>query len=252
MDCCRSCITRIPYATLIATVMCLIGVGIFCGTMYRGAALTVIMFEKVFHQRIVWIETLQVIFVIIAAVMGSIGFIVLVMGCLTTGATRHQVYKGLSSRFSGRLSCVIFLVITYILNIVWILVFCVLAILTFICTVLWNLCANPDIENHKTCISLSQFHFLFPAGTNRKDMEICEPFDVKILCKDTVEIGEVMFILALVSSLLVILSLTHYLMCLTANYAHIKDHKKFRELQINQNNSNIQNFDYSIDSKEQL
>lgn len=53
-NCCQSCVTRIPYATLIATVMCLIGVGIFCGTMYRGTSLAIIMFDTVFHIRLAW------------------------------------------------------------------------------------------------------------------------------------------------------------------------------------------------------
>ena len=34
-DGCTSCITRTPYATLIALIMCWAGVGVFCGTMYR-------------------------------------------------------------------------------------------------------------------------------------------------------------------------------------------------------------------------
>lgn len=46
--------TRIPYATLIATVMCLIGVGIFCGTMYRGTSFAIIMLDQVFHLRLMW------------------------------------------------------------------------------------------------------------------------------------------------------------------------------------------------------
>lgn len=44
-----------------------------------------------------------------------------------------------------------------------------------------------------------------------------------------------MFILASVACLLIILSLVHYLSCLAANYAHIRDHAKFQELQELQN-----------------
>ena len=32
---CAGCITRTPYATLVALIMCWAGVGVFCGTMYR-------------------------------------------------------------------------------------------------------------------------------------------------------------------------------------------------------------------------
>lgn len=51
---CQDCMTRIPYATLIATIMCIVGVGVFCGTMYRGATLSVLMFDEVFHLRLAW------------------------------------------------------------------------------------------------------------------------------------------------------------------------------------------------------
>lgn len=106
-SCCKSCITRIPYATLIATVMCLIGVGIFCGTMYRGASLSIIMFDVVFHFRLLWIEAVQMIFVVIGASMGALGFMILFVGCLATGSTRYKVYKAWRSRVGGRISCAV-------------------------------------------------------------------------------------------------------------------------------------------------
>lgn len=99
--------TRIPYATMIATVMCLIGVGIFCFTMYRGASLTIIMFDQVFHFRLLWIEAVQMIFVAIGASMAALGFMILFVGCLATGSTRYKVYRAWRSRVGGRISCAV-------------------------------------------------------------------------------------------------------------------------------------------------
>lgn len=48
---CNDCMARVPYATLIATIMCCLGVGIFCGTMYRGATLCALMMDQVNHTR---------------------------------------------------------------------------------------------------------------------------------------------------------------------------------------------------------
>lgn len=137
--------------------MCLIGVGIFCGTMYRGASLTIIMFDQVFKLRLLWIEAVQMVFVIIGASMAALGFMVLFVGCLATGQTRYKVYRAWRSRVGGRISCAVFMIITYILNIVWILIFCFLSIVTFVYTIFWNMCSNPDVENHRTCIDLNQF-----------------------------------------------------------------------------------------------
>ena len=61
--------------------------------------------------------------------------------------------------------------------------------------------------------------------------EVKGPAEVKMFCKDFVEHATVMFILATFSSLVVILSLVHFLMALAANYAHIRGHDKFSELQ---------------------
>lgn len=106
-NCCKSCMTRIPYATMIATVMCLIGVAIFCITMYRGASLTIIMFDQVFRFRLFWIEAVQMIFVAIGASMAGLGFMILFVGCLATGSTRYKVYRAWRSRVGGRISCAV-------------------------------------------------------------------------------------------------------------------------------------------------
>jgi hypothetical protein len=44
-----------------------------------------------------------------------------------------------------------------------------------------------------------------------------------------------MFIIATISCFLVVLSLVHFLMALSANYAHIRGHDKFTELQVHSN-----------------
>lgn len=53
---CNDCMARVPYATLIATIMCCLGVGIFCGTMYRGVTLGSLMMDQVkcynFHTKV--------------------------------------------------------------------------------------------------------------------------------------------------------------------------------------------------------
>lgn len=45
---------RIPYVTLTAGILCCIGFGIFCGTMYRSATLSALMLDQIFHIYIGW------------------------------------------------------------------------------------------------------------------------------------------------------------------------------------------------------
>ncbi|ENN73703.1 neuronal membrane glycoprotein M6-a isoform X1 [Dendroctonus ponderosae] len=229
--CWEKCLTRIPYATLIATIMCALGVVIFCGTMYRGSTLSVLMFSEVFSMQLFWVDAVKMTFVLIGACMGALGLMILAVGFLATGATRHKVYKGWGSRVTGRLSCAIFMCITYILQIAWLLMFCCLVIVTFVFTVFWKMCENPRVASLQDSIDLTQFYFLFPAGTRQEHMKVEGESNVKAFCKDYVEKVTIMFILAAVSAVLVILSLIHYLMCLAANYAHIRNQEKFLQFQ---------------------
>ena len=96
-----------PYATLVATIMCLAGIGVFCGTMYRGVALTRLMLDEVFHFRVEWLEPLQLGLVITGACMGALGLMILFVGCLATGETRRSVYKAWKARAGGRISCAV-------------------------------------------------------------------------------------------------------------------------------------------------
>ncbi|KAK9508632.1 hypothetical protein O3M35_006149 [Rhynocoris fuscipes] len=244
---CDDCMTRVPYATLIATIMCLIGVGIFCGTMYRGATLSALMLNEVFHLRLNWLEPLQTTLVALGAGMGALGLMVLFVGCLATGATRHKVYRAWSARVGGRISCAVFMSITYILQIIWLSLFVFLIIVTLYYTIFWTLCSSDRVQNQNQCIDFKQFDFMFPSGTRPEDMEICPPHEIKLFCKDYVEKAEVMFILATFACLLVILSLVHYLMCLSANYAHIRDHEKLQELQEIQNLNDLEGLTASKD-----
>ncbi|KAG8234948.1 hypothetical protein J437_LFUL015516 [Ladona fulva] len=204
---CQDCMTRIPYATLIATIMCCVGVGVFCGTMYRGATLSVLMFDQVFHLRLPWLEAVQLIFVIIGASMGALGIMILFVGCLATGATRHKVYRAWRARVGGRISCAIFMGITYVLQLAWIIMLCFLVIVTLFYTIFWAMCGSKRVQQDHQCIDFQQFDFMFPNNTRPDDMKVCEMHEIKLFCKDYVEKAEVMFLLASFACLLVILSL---------------------------------------------
>ncbi|XP_013790820.2 neuronal membrane glycoprotein M6-a-like, partial [Limulus polyphemus] len=190
---CLRCMSRIPYATLIATVMCVAGSGLFLGSMYRGAALTLKIFEDLFHIRFhgtsgdLRLTDLRVIFVVIGGVMGVVCVFLLVVGVLATGATRERVYRGWKARVGGRISCALFLVITYILDVAWMLVLACLVIISFIFMVSWGLCNQIKVANGQSqCIDLSNFDFMFPSGTKYENLRICSEGKVKEFCKDYV------------------------------------------------------------------
>lgn len=101
------------------------------------------------------IEAVQMIFVIIGAGMAALGFMILFVGFLATGATRYKVYRAWRSRVGGRISCAVLMGITYLLNFVWSLILCFLVVVTFIYTMFWNMCSS--VEHSQSCIDLTQF-----------------------------------------------------------------------------------------------
>jgi len=225
-----ACITRIPYATLVAAFLCITGVGIFSGTVYRGATFSAIMMDQVFHIYIGWLETLKTVLVLIAAVMGALTLTIIFVGFLATGATRQLIYNTWRNRVAGRISCAIFMGIIYIIQFLWIFVFAAMIILTFTITIFWYVCTSSNVENNHQCIDLTQFHFIFPQSTRIEYLKICESRDIKFFCRDFVEKSEYMFIMGTFGVVLILISLVHYLMCLSANYTHIRDHNKFEEI----------------------
>jgi len=228
---CIKCMSRIPYATLIATIMCFVGVAVFCGTMYRGATYTYAMFQNVFQVSLPWLEHLHLAFWIIAGSMGGLGLILLIVGFLATGATREKIYKGWKARVGGRISCALFMIFAYVLSLVWVLVFAVLTVLTFVYVMLYLMCASEPVKTLQRCIDLTSFEFLFPNGTQHEQMTICGQNAISEFCTKYVEPAQVMFVLATIAAFLVIISLVHYLMCLSSNYSRIKDNEKFQDLQ---------------------
>lgn len=230
---CTACITRVPYATLIALIMCWAGVGVFCGTMYRGVNLSLRLLQDVFKldKGLQWVEPTQLAFVILGASMAALALMILVTAFLATGATRVEVYRSSVGRAGGRIASACFIFITYILLLAWLVVLGCCIVMTTFTTLGWGVCSTDEIGWFDGVIDFYPFHFMFPEGTEKVNMVVEGQAEMKLFCKDFIQRAEVMFILATVSCTLVVLSQVHFLMSLAANYAHIRGHDKFTDIQ---------------------
>lgn len=50
---------------------------------------------------------MRLLLIILGGIMATLALIMLVVGCLATGSTRHSVYRAWKARVGGRLSCAI-------------------------------------------------------------------------------------------------------------------------------------------------
>ncbi|XP_013789174.1 uncharacterized protein LOC106473040 [Limulus polyphemus] len=101
-----------------------------------------------------------------------------------------------------------FLLITYILELAWMLVLASLVVITFVFVVSWGLCNRVEVTDvRKQCIDLTQYDFMFPPETKYEDLNLCSEGKVKEFCKDYVEQATIMYILATAACVLVVVSL---------------------------------------------
>ncbi len=119
-----------------------------------------------------WIEPTQLAFVVLGASMAALALMILVVAVLATGATRHEVYRSSLGRAGGRIACMIFIFIIYLLLLAWISVFASCIVMTVFYTIRWvipgkNL--NRQCSNANQCIRSFFFFFLFSWGVCNTD-----------------------------------------------------------------------------------
>ncbi len=138
-----------------------------------------------------WIEPTQLAFVVLGASMAALALMILVVAVLATGATRHEVYRSSLGRAGGRIACMIFIFIIYLLLLAWISVFASCIVMTVFYTIRcgnlpqepeppmfefqtimfvrlssWGVCNTDEIRWGRDggFIDFYPFHFLFPDG----------------------------------------------------------------------------------------
>lgn len=100
---------------------------------------------------------MHILFFLVATMMITFALILLTIGALSTGTTRHEVYKRESARQGGRMACVAAIVFSYGLTICWMAAFALSAILTFVYFVFTELCASLTSFDENNCLNLSVF-----------------------------------------------------------------------------------------------
>lgn len=232
------CLSRVPFATLIATVMFCAGLAIFLGSTQRAAASAVRIVDLLLPTVVTsgsrprpryGADEVRAGLVGGGVSMGVLGLTLLVIACLATGPTRERL--GWRARAGSRFCCAFLMGLTYIALLGWVALAVCAALASGLCWLASGMCTLMTDENQ--CLDLREFEFLLPVSeeTTRPQLILCGGRR-KEFCIDHVEGSTVLWTLSAASAGLVVLSLVHHLMCLAANYAHIKDQQKMGDLQL--------------------
>uniref|UniRef100_A0A8R1TJF9 Uncharacterized protein n=1 Tax=Onchocerca volvulus TaxID=6282 RepID=A0A8R1TJF9_ONCVO len=187
------CLSRVPYASIIATSMCGIGVILFTLVMTWASNASVEQARRMLNMdNLPWLDKIQILFICVAALMSITALILLSIAAMSTGSTRKELYRGMRGRMGGKLANAFSLITAYLLNMCWSICFAVVVILCFVYYIFTFLCSSISF-NDSDCLDFSLF----------------QPF-IQQISKD--------------------LSLEHFMICSAANYAHISSGLKYLEL----------------------
>uniref|UniRef100_A0A8C1S305 Glycoprotein M6Bb n=1 Tax=Cyprinus carpio TaxID=7962 RepID=A0A8C1S305_CYPCA len=209
-ECCIKCLGGVPYASLVATILCFCGVALFCGCGHVALTGTLTILENHFskitadHAMLTdIIQLMQYVIYGIASFFFLYGIILLAEGFYTTSAVK-ELHSEFKTTVCGRCISGMFVFLTYILGIAWLGVFGFSAVPVFLFYNMWSTCAamRSPMANltsiDSICVDVRQYGIIPWNATPGKACgstlgDICNTSEI------------------------------HYLMILSANWAYLKD-----------------------------
>lgn len=158
--------------------------------------------------------------------MCIVALILLIIGALATGSTRTQMYSGWKARLGGRISCACFLIFTYLLKLCWLIIFTFIVVLAFTYLVFGTLCHAAQGNNQ--CLNFTVLSPILNGTTRLEALVLCGQ-ELMDFCQLSNQ-ASIWYNIGYFATALVVIGLVHFLICLAANYAHIKDGFKYFEL----------------------
>jgi magnesium-transporting ATPase (P-type) len=221
-------INRVPYSSVMAFVMCIIGVLLFATMMIWSFNATIEQARRALDiTNIPWLEQVHLAFIILAFLMAILSIFLLLIGVLSTGSTREEVYKRKDSRRGGRIVCAIAIVVSYLLNILWVLICCIVAILSFVYYIFSKLCVSLNDYSEHNCLDFDVFKPLVQEYSN-PDLKLCGG-NVQQFCALTSTVFS-WNIVGLIGSLIIVLGLVQFIASNASNYAHVNNEQRYIEL----------------------
>ncbi|KAM9477528.1 glycoprotein M6Ab isoform 1-T1 [Clarias gariepinus] len=228
-DCCMKCLSGIPYASLIATVLLYAGVALFCGCGHEALSGTVTILQNYFEvvqsspetlDVFTMIDILKYVIIGVAAAFLVYGILLMVEGFFTTGAIR-DLYGDFKITTCGRCVSAWFIMLTYIFMLAWLGVTAFTSLPVFMYFNIWNTCQNMTLyDGANLCFDLRTFGIV-PTSEEKSICTSSSKF--KDMCDSELDLTFHLFVCALAGAGGAFIAMVHYLMVLAANWAYVKD-----------------------------
>uniref|UniRef100_T1J3Y9 Uncharacterized protein n=1 Tax=Strigamia maritima TaxID=126957 RepID=T1J3Y9_STRMM len=222
---------RIPLWSLLALILCSIGSILFVITGYESSRLIRFVHQDIFHSYESWFHevTLGVIFFGLSTCLYA-WFLLFVDFASDDIIWETKLW---AKWLGGRVSIGIFFTLTYLLFMVWTVLFIFLIILTFSYTHFQILCdenESSSMEEAKLCIDTATMPLFYYYSPSSAHLKICFP-DTGVFCHSYVQPTAFPLKLTTIGALIVVLSLVHFLICLAANWSRNHFRKKYEYIE---------------------
>uniref|UniRef100_A0A4W3HWU7 Glycoprotein M6Ba n=1 Tax=Callorhinchus milii TaxID=7868 RepID=A0A4W3HWU7_CALMI len=169
-ECCIKCLGGVPYASLVATILCFSGVALFCGCGHVALTGT----EKIVQTYISTnfgdhalltdiIQLMQYVIYGIASFFFLYGIILLAEGFYTTSAVK-EIHGEFKTTACGRCISGMFVFLTYVLGVAWLGVFGFSAVPVFMYYNMWSACQTINFQSvnlttpiDQICVDIRQY-----------------------------------------------------------------------------------------------
>ncbi|KAG7271261.1 hypothetical protein CRUP_003492 [Coryphaenoides rupestris] len=231
-ECCIKCLGGVPYASLVATILCFSGVALFCGCSHVALTGTLTMLESHFSRDLAHHATLALaiqIFQYIIYGIASFFFVYAIMllaeGFYTTSAIKKELQSDFKTTACGRCITAFFMFLTYILALAFLAIFGATAIPVFLFFNMWTTCSamkSPlaNVTSPDTiCVDVRQYGII---SWNAVPGKACGATLGEICNTSEFYLSYHLYIVAFAGAGATLIALIHYLMILGANWAYLK------------------------------
>ncbi|KAA0715380.1 Neuronal membrane glycoprotein M6-b [Triplophysa tibetana] len=230
-ECCIKCLGGVPYASLVATILCFSGVALFCGCSHVALTGTITLLEREFSKipsdnamLTDIVQLMQYVIYGIASFFFLYGIILLAEGFYTTSAVK-ELHSEFKTTICGRCISGMFVFLTYILGITWLGVFGFSAVPVFVFYNMQSICAALSPVANQTsfdsiCVDVRQYGII---PWNATPGKACGSTLQNICVSNEFYMSYHLYIVACAGAGATVIALIHYLMILSANWAYLKD-----------------------------
>uniref|UniRef100_A0A671PT34 Glycoprotein M6Bb n=1 Tax=Sinocyclocheilus anshuiensis TaxID=1608454 RepID=A0A671PT34_9TELE len=221
-ECCIKCLGGVPYASLVATILCFCGVALFCGCGHVALTGTLTILENHFSRITTDHATLNV--KLIKALWEDIRCCLVDLCCFLATSFIFSSHTAFAKTVHSSLSQ--FVLLTYILGIAWLGVFGFSAVPVFLFYNVRSTCAamRSPMANltsvDSICVDVRQYGII---PWNATPGKACGSTLADICNTSEFYLSYHLFIVACAGAGATVIALIHYLMILSANWAYLKD-----------------------------